>query len=173
MHWNPKKSESFLIHADWQMSCCSPVQSDRNPSTSRSHRGGLQFKTDLSPELQPALSGRFQLSSQFPPHLLQECVCSPSLWCHDKWREGGGGQKPENKQAQRRGKVMSPLLFYRSISSWKSPHLLWALLHSSPIVGGKTHFLAALVCVCVQETTHSCLYFKFLSSCFHSTEIQK
>lgn len=54
-----------------------------------------------------------------------------------RWREKG------------RGKVISPLPFYRSISSWKSPHLLWELLHSSLIVTSKTHFLSATVCVCV------------------------
>lgn len=43
MHLNPKKSESFLIHADWQMSCCSIVQSDRNPFSSRSHRGRIVY----------------------------------------------------------------------------------------------------------------------------------
>ena len=51
-----------------------------------------------------------------------------------KWRTGGGGG-------------VSPLPFYRSISSWKSPHLLWDLFHSSLIVTSKTHLPSAAVCV--------------------------
>lgn len=65
-----------------------------------------------------------------------------------------GGEAAREKGG--RGKAILPVPLYRSISSWKSPHLLRALLHSSPIVSGKNPFsvcaLAARACICVCES---------------------
>lgn len=98
-------------------------------------------------------SGWFQLSSLFPLHLLHLCVyvlvCAFSISVMSWWM-GGQQSGGEGEREKGRGKAISPLPFYRSISSWKSPHLLQALLHSSLIVTGKTHFLSAPApCVCV------------------------
>lgn len=112
---------------------CSLLQSDITCFTSRSPADGMQNQPGFSVGHRAFL----QLSTHFP---LRVCVLHHSDVMMNV-RAAKQGRRREGVKS--RGKVSSPLTFYRSISSWKSPHLLRAVLHSSPIVAGKTHFLSA------------------------------
>lgn len=85
------------------------------------------------------LTGWCQFSCQFSPHrlhvhVLHHCDVMTKLPAN----KAGRSTESKVRRETEREEVISPLTFYRSVSSCKSPHLLWALLHLSPIVSDKT-----------------------------------
>lgn len=133
---------------------CSTLKRDITLFTSRSPAGRIHNQADLSTESQPdflwMLSVQLSLSTS-PIARVCFFITVKSWWID-------GQQSRGELERDRRGKVILPLPFYRSISSWKSPHLLWELLHSSLIVTGKTHFCVHHLAVSLSPYVYMFVY---------------